>query len=271
MKNWLKFRGMALLLALALAVGAPVCVLQTPVEVSAKTVKKGLKKEKGNYYFYQKGKKVKKQWKTIKKKTYYFKNNGAAAIGWNKIGRKAYYFNDNGVMAKGKKVNGVQLNKKGEASIYNNRVKLMLKVQNVLDKKTKTGQTKAQKLNVCYQYMVKSCSYMGRKVPQGNPSGWEVEYAYNMLADKKGNCYSFAAGFAMLARGCGYNAEIIVGSIQKPGESLIPHAWVEIGGKVYDPQTQQILRQEGIKVNLCGKEYSKTGNVMYALPNPPME
>ena len=55
-------------------------------EVKAATVKSGLKKEKGNYYYYVKGKKITNQWKTIKTTSkgkttsykYYFGKNGAA-------------------------------------------------------------------------------------------------------------------------------------------------------------------------------------------------
>lgn len=266
MRDRLRIKGMAMALAVALAVGAPVSVMQTPVEVSAKTVqKKGLKLENGKYYFYENGKKVKNKWKTVGKKKYYLKSSGAAAVGWNKIGSKGYYFTDKAVMVKNKKIDGVKVNSKGEASL-SIRVKMLVEVQSVLDKRTKSSQTKAQKLKSCYKYLVDKCGYGYPKrgmVPQGKPSTWEVGYAHDMLNEKKGNCYSYAAGFAMLARGCGYKAAIIVGKIQKPGESVRDHAWVEIGGKVYDPQTQQNLKSRGITVNLCGKDYGKTGDVMY--------
>ena len=48
MRKQLRAKGVMLTLAVALAVGAPVSVLQNPVEASAKAVaKKGLKKENG--------------------------------------------------------------------------------------------------------------------------------------------------------------------------------------------------------------------------------
>lgn len=271
MRDRLKVKGMALALAAALALGAPAaCVLQTPVEVSAKAVKKGLKQEGGRYYFYDKGKKVKNKWQVVKKKRYYFKSNGAAAIGWNKIGKKAYYFTDKGVMVKNKKVDQVKLNKKGEASLTT-RAKMLIEVQSVLDKRTKPTQSKAQKLKACYNYVKDKCGYGIRQSPAGNPSKWEAAYAYDMLKNKKGNCYSFAAGFAMLARGCGYKATVIVGQMQKPiqGDTLRPHAWVEIGGKVYDPQTQQVLKNYKKNVDLFGKAYGSTGGVKYALSSAP--
>ena len=276
MRDKLRIKGLAMALAVALAVGTPVSMMQAPVEVSAKTVQKakknGLKLENGKYYFYENGKKATKKWKTVGKKKYYFKSNGAAAIGWNKIGDKGYYFTDKAVMVKNKKVDSVKLDSKGRASLTT-RVRMLVEVQSVLDKRTKSSQTNAQKLKSCYRYMVDKCGYGypggGLKmVPQGKPSKWEVSYGYEMLRTKKGNCYSYAAGFAMLARGCGYKATVIVGKIQKPGETARPHAWVDIGNKVYDPQTQSALKGDyGKTVNLCGKDYSKTGDVMYMLPD----
>ena len=77
MKKWMK----------VLAVVLCLCFLQTPVmegvtsvtEVQA-AVKKGLKKEKGKYYYYVRGRKVKNTWKSVKiknKKTH----NAIAKLG----------------------------------------------------------------------------------------------------------------------------------------------------------------------------------------------
>lgn len=256
MRQWMKKRGMLLALALLLAAGTPLYMVQTPVQVSAKAVKKGLKREKGKYYYYKKGVKVKKQWVSIGKKKYYFQKNGAAAVDWNKIGNKAYYFNSKGVMAKNKRVDGVKLNAKGQASLNNDRVKLIFAVKSVMAKKTKSSQSKAQKLKACYNDMLK-CGYAG-KFGSTTVSGWEVKYAYDMLTSRKGNCYSYASAFAMLARECGYNAKIVTGKITKDGGNEIPHAWVEISGKVYDPQTQQ-----NMGIDLYGKKYTDMSRVVY--------
>ena len=118
MKKWIKI----------LAVVLCLCFVQTPVmesvtsvtEVQA-AVKTGLKKEKGKYYYYSKGKKVKNTWKNVKvkntktKKTvtyrYYFGKNGAAYQGGKQWGEpyltvktikgKKYGFDQYGHMVKG--------------------------------------------------------------------------------------------------------------------------------------------------------------------------
>lgn len=258
MRQWIKFRGMAMALALLLAMGAPLYVMQTPVEVSAKAVKKGLKKEKGKYYYYNKGKKAKNKWVTIGKKKYYFQGNGAAAVGWTKIGGKAYYFTSKAVMAKNKKVDGIKLNAKGQASISNERVKLIFAVQSVIDRVAKSSQSKEQKLKACYDDMLK-CGYAGR-FGSTDTAGWEVGYAYEMLTSRKGNCYSYAAAFGMLARKCGYNAKIVTGQIVKDGAAAVNHAWVEINGRVYDPQTQQTMG-----IDLYNKDYTASSRVVYTI------
>lgn len=258
MRQWMRRRGMLLVLALMLAAGTPLYVMNTPVEVSAKTVKKGLKQEKGKYYYYQKGVKVKNKWITIGKKKYYFQKNGAAAVDWNKIGNKAYYFNSKAVMVKNKKVDGVKLNAKGQASLNNDRVKLIFAVKSVVAEKTKSSWSKAQKLEACYNDMLK-CGYAG-KFGSTTAAGWEVKYAYDMLTSRKGNCYSFASAFGMLARECGYNAKIVTGKISKDGADEISHAWVEISGKVYDPQTQQTMG-----IDLYGKKYTDVSRAVYTV------
>ena len=86
MKKWKKI--LAVMLCL-LFVQAPVISMTEPVAVEAATVKSGLKKEKGKYYFYVKGNKVKNTWRTIKVKSngktvsyrYYFGKDGAAYMG----------------------------------------------------------------------------------------------------------------------------------------------------------------------------------------------
>lgn len=253
MKNQIKTRGLALALALLMAAGTPLYAVQAPVQAAVTmAVKKGLKLEKGNYYYYVKGKKVKNTWKTIGKKKYYFKASGAAAVGWNKIGKKAYYFSAKGVMAKGKTVDKVKLGSNGQAAL-SDRAVMLVKAQSVLEQKTKSTQTKAQKLKACYQDMLK-CSYLARFFPT-DTADWEVQYAYDMLTNRKGNCYSYASAFAMLAKACGYNAKIVTGQLNKDANNIGPHAWVEIGGKVYDPQTQQ-----NMDIDLYGKAYSEVSS-----------
>lgn len=116
MKKWKKI--LALVLCL-MFIQAPIVNIIQPVTVEAAAVKKGLKKEGGKYYFYDKGKRVKNTWKTVKVKKngkivsyrYYFGKNGAAYAGRlvyglrtpavKKINGKYYGFGISGRMIKG--------------------------------------------------------------------------------------------------------------------------------------------------------------------------
>lgn len=253
-----KIRIILLVFAL-LFVGQTVLSTTMPVQAAAASRKKsGLKKEKGKYYYYKKGKKVKKKWVTIKRKKYYFAKSGAAAIGWTKISGKAYYFNNRGVMVKNKTVAGIKLNRKGYASLKNQRVKLQFKVLETLKKQTRTRQSKAQKLRSCYNYVSKF-RYLPRRYSVAK-KGWERTYALDALTNKKGNCYSYSSAFAMLARELGYDAKIVTGTVIKNGNQPIVHAWVEIDGKVYDPQSENNMKED-----LFGKDYNQTNAIKYTV------
>jgi hypothetical protein len=116
-KRWLRF--LLLILCLMFVQLPAIGGTSVPARVEAATVKKGLKKEGGKYYYYQNGKKVKNTWKTVKTtkngKTvsykYYFGSNGAAyagtktdwdtTIAFKKIGGKYYGFNASAQMVTG--------------------------------------------------------------------------------------------------------------------------------------------------------------------------
>ena len=75
-------------------------------------------------------------------------------------------------------------------------------------------------------------------------TGWQTEYAVEMLSTQRGNCYNYAAVFWALARGLGYDAKAYSGSISQQ-----PHGWVEIDfdGVTYlfDPELEMAARERG--------------------------
>lgn len=91
MKKWKRIFAVILCL---LCVQVPVVSEAGAVQVQAATVKSGLKKENGKYYYYSKGKKIKNTWKSISTTS-----NG------KKVTYK-YYFGKDGAAYAGKKVNG---------------------------------------------------------------------------------------------------------------------------------------------------------------------
>ena len=76
-----------------------------------------------------------------------------------------------------------------------------------------------------FTYLRKNAYAMGKK-------GWEINDAKVMFTTLRGNCYNYAASFWAVARGLGYEAYAISGTVTQTDQ---PHGWVEIDfdGKTY--------------------------------------
>lgn len=122
-KSMKKFKAVLLILA-------SIFIMQLCVPVSASaasasetnvlraSVKKGLKKENGKYYYYVNGKKVTNSWRKINKKQYYFTAKGYAATYSAKIDGKLYVFNTAGQLMQPAKSSIVKV---GKYSYYVNK------------------------------------------------------------------------------------------------------------------------------------------------------
>ncbi|MBR3557193.1 MAG: S-layer homology domain-containing protein [Oscillospiraceae bacterium] len=86
--------------------------------------------------------------------------------------------------------------------------------------------TREELLRAAFDYTVKSFAYLRRTESyEWGATGWEVEEANIMLNTGRGNCYSYAAVFCLLARQLGYDAEAVSGGVNWNPR---PHGWVEI-------------------------------------------
>ncbi len=98
-----------------------------------------------------------------------------------------------------------------------------------------------------FEYTRDSFTYRRRYDPYAmGQTGWEIEEAKAMFTNTKGNCYSFAAVFWSLARGLGYDAVAISGTMLKDHQ---PHGWVEIvmdDGEpyIFDPEMEYVYVHE---------------------------
>ncbi len=102
------------------------------------------------------------------------------------------------------------------------------KVSEIVSKKVKSSDSGKKKLKKLFTYIQKQYDY-GRKVGFEAYNGWEKDYALEMLNDKKGSCYHYAAAYAFLAKkATGYNVRIGVGQTNGFSGSFQPHAWVEV-------------------------------------------
>ena len=67
-----------------------------------------------------------------------------------------------------------------------------------------------------------------------------------MLSTHRGNCYNYAAAFWALARGLGYDADAVAGTV---GWNRSPHGWVIMDGAggtrlVYDVELEMAYRYQ---------------------------
>ena len=119
-------------------------------------------------------------------------------------------------------------------------------VAGVIRKNTDADMTRMEMLRAMYNYTRDNIKYIGfgnhdlSYEPAHGEDGWMPECATYALENGSGNCYHFAATFAALARGLGFQAYAASGVI---GSEEQQHGWVEIldeNGKIWycDPETE---------------------------------
>lgn len=100
----------------------------------------------------------------------------------------------------------------------------------VLDN-TNASMTRMEMLRAMYDYTMQHIRYVGlanyecSSQPAHGRDGWMPELAVSALENGYGNCYSYAAVFAALARAVGYQAYAVGGVV---GATEDPHGWVQI-------------------------------------------
>ena len=98
----------------------------------------------------------------------------------------------------------------------------------LVDKVCDSNMSKADKLWKMFRYIQGAYTEMNPRIPHYHGDGWEILYANDMLVYGKGNCISYGAEFAFIAKAIGYNETY---ACQSGG-----HGWAEVEGKVYDPE-----------------------------------
>ncbi len=191
-------------------------------------------KSKKVYYIKSDGSKT-KGLVEIGGKNYYFDSKGVQRTGWQKISGDYYYFKiatgKKGYMVKSSTVNGIKLKKTGKASTSSStkkqKLKVLVKANEVVEKATKPTMTKKEKLKATWNYILKHYTYRGSPKFNKKDKHWDQTYALSFFNKKKGACYQFGAAFAYLGNACGYSKCYAVSSGG--------HGWALINNKVYDP------------------------------------
>lgn len=100
-------------------------------------------------------------------------------------------------------------------------------------------------LRKAFEYSRDSFTYLRKQPFAFGATGWETECAKEMFQTGLGNCYNYAASFWALARGLGYEAVAISGTMTKTDQ---PHGWVEIPWEgemwICDPEEEMVYRTQ---------------------------
>lgn len=101
-------------------------------------------------------------------------------------------------------------------------------VDGIIAEQTTEEMDDMEKLQAVYQYVVKSFSYRKGEIYEIGQTGWIADEALKLFTTDRGNCYSYAAGFCVLARALGFDACAYSGTCAGETEEPDPHGWVEI-------------------------------------------
>ncbi|MCD8021968.1 MAG: hypothetical protein LUF30_03000 [Lachnospiraceae bacterium] len=198
---------------------------------SVRTPNSWLLKNQKVYYINSKGKRV-FGLVEIGNHTYYFDEKGVQRTGWQKIDGYYYYFKigngKSGYMLTSTTVNGITIKKSGKADtsgVNETKLQIMVQANQIMQSVTKPTMTKAEKLKLCYEYLVENVQYRGSPTFK-NTTYWAWDYAASVFSTKKADCYGYGAAFAFLANAVGYPNCYAVSSGG--------HGWAEVKGLVYD-------------------------------------
>ena len=94
--------------------------------------------------------------------------------------------------------------------------------------------TREEMLRAAYLYVRDNFQYLRRNYYEVGDEGWQTSEAVTMLSTGRGNCYNYAAAFWALARGLGYDAFAVAGTV---GWDRSPHGWVIM----YDAEGTRVI------------------------------
>ncbi len=148
-----------------------------------------------------------------------------------------------------------------DGSIVSPTSNVMNLAAQIVEKSTTGDMTQAQQLEAAFSYL---STYVSYERSLDEPSGdWTKEYTSKTLATRRGNCYGYAASFAYIAKGLGYDARVCTGTVTSALGGRTDHAWTEVKMKnkwyIFDAEMQ----------NAKGSGYYKQTSASY--PAGPIE
>ena len=122
----------------------------------------------------------------------------------------------------------VYVNGKEMAGMSPESLATLQRAQAVVARITNDSMSREQKLRACFDYVKTAYREINPRIPHYKGMDWPVVYANDMFVNGAGNCCSYAAAFAYMAKAIGCEEVYCCNSGG--------HGWVEIDGLVYDPE-----------------------------------
>ena len=186
-------------------------------------------------YFVPKNKKeFKNGFVTYKSSVYFVNKAGKIKTGWMKY-KGSYYYLDRktGKMAFSKKVDGIKINKYGVAKLtpyLKKKVDVYIEARKVIEATSVPRDSVSKRLFKAYKYISQFSYVRFRTYKEAivtNPDDWDIVFANDIFLDNNtGCCISSSAAFAYVAVELGYKNVSLCSDTE--------HAWVDIGGRMYD-------------------------------------
>ena len=165
--------------------------------------------------------------------------------GFVNLGGYLYYVDEDGRFAQDTEIGGIYFGSDGRYTSGSEELDAL--VAEVLAPICEENETREEMLRAAFNYVRDSFEYLRRNYYAVGETGWEVEEATTMFSTGRGNCYNYAAAFWALARGLGYDAAAVSGTM---GWDYEPHGWVTIYDEngallTYDTETEMAYRRDG--------------------------
>ncbi|MFR0557942.1 transglutaminase domain-containing protein [Pseudoscardovia radai] len=165
---------------------------------------------------------------------------------------KQAYGNDDAGALKHFATTGILENRQGKQN-YDTATYNRLKLQRMYPDAWKVLPSIGTDLRSAYNYSIRKWVKMEIAPEKGTHY-----YAMMGYTGRSGNCYLMAGTFTELAKALGYDAKQVTGYVLLKNGYHSQHSWVEIDGRVYDPDCESEL-----KVDSFGKHYGDPGTLKY--------
>ena len=178
-------------------------------------------------------------WQQVKNRTIYYKEDGAVPKGETLLeaeymGEHATWYLNDGVLDR--TYDGALAFEGTDWLISDGRARpaeteedeTLFRAYGEVAKATTPDMTPMEKLKACFVYCKQNYGESRARTPHYNGMDWPVIYANDMFVDGKGNCFSYAAAFAYMAKAVGYEDVYCCNSGG--------HGWAEVDGRVFDAE-----------------------------------